>query len=315
MIKAAAVQFNHHAGDKAYNLGRIEHFVRQAAAEGVQLITFPEMCITGYWHVRNLSREEIMMLAEPVPKGPSTRILSELAQEQGVLIGAGLIEVAEDGALFNTYVLCDKDGAVHAHRKIHCFISEHMRSGDSFTVFETTLGHKMGILICYDNNLIENVRATALLGADILLAPHQTGGCRSKSPQAMGAIDPQLWHARHTRPQAIEAEFCGPKGREWLMRWLPSRAHDNGLFLLFSNGVGVDDDEVRTGNAMIIDCYGRILNETWRAGDEMVIADLDMSLQPLCTGRRWLRGRKPQLYGLLAQETGEELDPRSARFS
>jgi hypothetical protein len=47
----------------------------------------------------------------------------------------------------------------------------------------------------------------------------------------------------------------------------------------------------------------------------MVIADLDMSLQPLCTGRRWLRGRKPQLYGLLAQETGAELDPRSARFS
>ena len=315
MIKAAAVQFNHHAGDKAYNLGQIEHFVRQAAVEGVQLIAFPEMCITGYWHVRHLSRAEIAALAEPVPEGPSTQILSELAQEQGLLIGAGLVEVAEDGALFNTYVLCDKDGTVYAHRKIHCFISEHMQSGDSFTVFETTLGHKMGILICYDNNLIENVRATALLGADILLAPHQTGGCRSKSPQAMGAIDPQLWHARHTQPQAIEAEFCGPKGREWLMRWLPSRAHDNGLFLLFSNGVGVDDDEVRTGNAMIIDCYGRILNETWRAADEMVIADLDMSLQPLCTGRRWLRGRKPQLYGLLAQETGAELDPRAARFS
>jgi predicted amidohydrolase len=315
MIKAAAVQFNHHAGDKAYNLGRIETFARQAVAQGVQLIAFPEMCITGYWHVRNLSRAEIAALAEPVPGGPSTRRLSNLAQEQGLLIGAGLIEVAEDGALFNTYILCDKDGAVYAHRKIHCFISEHMQSGDSFTVFETTLGHKMGILICYDNNLIENVRATALLGADILLAPHQTGGCRSKSPQAMGAIDPQLWHARHTRPEAIETEFCGPKGREWLMRWLPSRAHDNGLFLLFSNGVGVDGDEVRTGNAMIIDCYGRILNETWRAADEMVIADLDMDLQPLCTGRRWLRGRKPQLYGLLAQETGAELDPRAARFS
>ena len=62
------------------------------------------------------------------------------------------------------------------------------------------------------------------------------------------------------------------------MRWLPSRAHDNGLFLIFSNGVGVDDDEIRTGNAMILDPYGRILAETWKADDAMVIADLDASL-------------------------------------
>ena len=315
MIRAAAVQFNHHAGDIAYNLGRIAHFCRLAAAEGVQLIAFPEMCISGYWHVRNLAHAEIEALAESVPGGSSTQALSRLAQEHNMLIGAGLIEAAEDGNLFNTYVLCDTDGAVHAHRKIHCFISEHMDSGDSFTVFDTTLGHKLGILICYDNNLVENARITALMGADILLAPHQTGGCRSKSPQAMGAIDPQLWHDRLIRPEEIEAEFRGPKGRGWLMRWLPSRAHDNGLFLLFSNGVGPDDNEVRTGNAMILDCYGRILNETWQAGDDMVIADLDMSMQSMCTGRRWLRGRKPHLYGPLTQETGEEIDPRTARFS
>ena len=79
-------------------------------------------------------------------------------------------------------------------------------------------------------------------------------------------------------PEAIEKEFLSDKGRGWLMRWLPSRAHDNGLFLIFSNGVGVDDDEIRTGNAMILDPYGRILAETWKAGDAMVIADLDARL-------------------------------------
>jgi hypothetical protein len=91
----------------------------------------------------------------------------------------------------------------------------------------------------------------------------------------MGEIAPDLWHRRREDPAAIEAEFRGPKGRGWLMRWLPARAHDNGLFLIFSNGVGIDDDEVRTGNAMILDPYGEILAETWRADDEMVIADLD----------------------------------------
>jgi predicted amidohydrolase len=99
------------------------------------------------------------------------------------------------------------------------------------------------------------------------------------------------------------------------LRWLPSRAHDNGLFLIFSNGVGLDDDEVRTGNAMIIDCYGRIISETWQAKDTMVIADLDMGLLEKCTGRRWRRGRKPELYGPLAAPTGNEVDPREARFS
>ena len=99
------------------------------------------------------------------------------------------------------------------------------------------------------------------------------------------------------------------------MRWLPSRAHDNGLFVIFSNGVGVDDDEVRTGNAMIIDPYGRILAETWKAADEMVIANLDMELIPTSSGRRWMRGRRPELYEQIAASTGNEIRARESRFS
>jgi hypothetical protein len=72
---------------------------------------------------------------------------------------------------------------------------------------------------------------------------------------------------------------------------------------------------VRTGNAMIIDCYGRIIAETWEAKDKLVVAEADLSLLPLSTGRRWLRGRRPELYGLLTERVGNELDPRQARFS
>jgi predicted amidohydrolase len=92
------------------------------------------------------------------------------------------------------------------------------------------------------------------------------------------------------------------------MRWLPSRAHDNGVFLVFSNGVGVDDDEIRTGNAMILDPYGRILAETWKAGDDMVVADLDASLLERSTGRLWMQARRPELYRELAIPTGREKD-------
>jgi predicted amidohydrolase len=131
----------------------------------------------------------------------------------------------------------------------------------------------------------------------------------------MGAIDLDLWERRSEDTAAIETEFKGPKGREWLMKWLPARAHDNGIFLIFSNGVGRDDDEVRTGNAMILDPYGDVLAETWKAGDDMVVADLDPEVRKMCTGVRWIRSRRPELYDLLAERTGRERDIRHVRFT
>ena len=314
-IRCGTVQFCHRAGDKAYNLSVLASFAQQASQAGVQMLAFPEMCITGYWHIRNLDRAALDGLAEPVVGGPSIKAIAALAAELDMAIGAGLLERAPDARLYNSYVVCLPNGELHCHRKLHAFEGPDISSGASFTVFDTPWGVRAGILICWDNNLVENVRATALLGADVLFAPHQTGGCLSRSPHAMGLIDPELWRRRKEDPAAIEAEFRGPKGREWLMRWLPARAHDNGIFVLFSNGVGEDDGEVRTGNAMIIDPYGRILTETWQADDQLVIADLDLDLLPLSTGRRWIRGRRPEMYGLLTRRLGHELDPRAARFS
>ncbi len=314
-ILAAAVQFHHEPGDKAHNMSVVEGFAAEARGLGVKILAFPEMCLTGYWHATKLDRGGLEALAEPIPDGPSVARLRELAAEADMAIGAGLIERAEDGRMFNAYAVAMPDGTVHRHRKIHAFESEHICAGDEYTVFDTPWGVRAGVLICYDNNIIENVRATALLGADVLIAPHQTGGCDSRSPHAMGLIDPALWERRETDPETIEAEFRGPKGREWLLRWLPARAHDNGLFVLFSNGVGEDAGEVRTGNAMILDPYGRILAETWKAEDRMITAELDLDLLPLCTGRRWIRGRRPELYNLLTKPLGHELDPRAARFS
>jgi predicted amidohydrolase len=312
--KAGVVQFQHFPGEKEQNLSILRDFVHQAADWQIDLLVFPEMCITGYWHVRNLSKDEIGGLAEPVPGGPSSEALRELAVENSITVCAGLIEAGDDGNYYNTYVAAMSDGSCAKHRKLHCFISEHMESGNTYTVFTTPEGSKIGILICYDNNIIENARITALKGAEILLAPHQTGGCNSASPRGMKLIDPKLWENRKNSPEAIEAEFRGPNGREWLLRWLPSRAHDNGFYLLFSNGVGIDDNEVRTGNAMIISPYGEILAETWKAENVLVTAGLDPGELPMCTGRRWIRSRRPDLYGAISMPTGLEEDTRKVRF-
>jgi len=313
-VRVAAVQFQHAPGDKGYNLGRIRDFVTEAARARVEIIAFPEMCITGYWHVRKLSREQVEGLAEPVPDGPSSQELLRLSRENGMTIGAGLIERGKDGKLYNAYVVAMPDGRWAVHHKLHVFVSEFLSQGDAYTVFDTPHGCRVGVLICYDNNIVENARATALLGAEILLAPHQTGGCNSVSPRAMKPVDPAIWARREEDPGAVRAELCGPKGRGWLMRWLPSRAHDNGMFLVFANGIGPDDDEIRTGNAMVLDPYGEIIAETSAARDDMVVADLDASLLPTSSGRRWLRARRPELYGSLAVPTGQELETRQVRF-
>ncbi len=313
-IRVASVQFQHTASNKSANLAVMKGFVDAAARAQVQLVVFPECCITGYWHLRELDRSALQELAEPIPQGPSVRQLLAWSQTHSMTIGAGLVELADDGQLYNSYCVAMPNGQIACHRKIHCFISAHMASGDRFTVFDSPHGCRLGTLICYDNNIVENVRACALDGAEILLAPHQTGGCRSGSPYAMGVIPRSLWDERERNPQPLEAELRGEKGRGWLLRWLPARAHDNGLFLIFSNGVGPDGDEVRTGNAMILDPYGRILRETWRAGDAMVVADLQASLRERCTGVRWLRTRRPELYHPLVRPTGREQDTRSVRF-
>ena len=313
-LRVASVQFESTRGDKEANFRKIEEFVERAARQNVQMIIFPECCLTGYWFIRNLSLQELTDLAEPIFDGPSSRRLIELAKRFGMTIGAGLVEAASAGEFYNSYVVATSDGSAQRHRKLHAFEHLSILSGSEFTVFDIPEGFRVGVLICYDCNIIENVRLTALRGADILIAPHQTGGCRSRNPHLMDVIERTVWDERLTNPATIERELRGEKGRGWLMRWLPSRAHDNGLFLIFSNGVGVDDDEIRTGNAMILDPYGRILAETWKAGDEMVIADLDASLLADSSGRKWIRARRPQLYTPLTVPTGQECDTRKLKF-
>jgi predicted amidohydrolase len=314
-LTAAAVQFESVPADKRANLDKIAAFVDQAKQQNVELVVFPECCITGYWHLRNLTEQQLRSLAEPAITGPSSRALLELSRASGTSIGAGFVEIGADGRMYNAYAVAMPDGEIRTHRKIHAFEHEAISCGSDYSVFDTPHGFRAGLLICYDANIVENVRITALMGAEVLIAPHQTGGCRTRNPHLMGLIEREVWDRREADPESIQREILGDKGRGWLMRWLPSRAHDNGLFLIFANGVGVDDDEIRTGNSMILDPYGRILAESRKAGDDIVVAQLCGSLIEHSTGRAWIQARRPDLYGMLTQATGNERDTRSLKFA
>ncbi|HXK12458.1 MAG TPA: nitrilase-related carbon-nitrogen hydrolase [Vicinamibacteria bacterium] len=313
-VRVAAVQMESAAGDKDANVRKVARFAEEAAGRGVEVLLTPECGLTGYWFLRRLTVAQLRDLAEPVPEGRSCARLLELAARHRLTVGAGLVEAAGGDVFHNTYVVAMPDGRVVRHRKLHAFEHPAISAGSEHTVFDTPHGFRAALLICYDNNIVENVRVAALRGAEVLLAPHQTGGCRTTNPHLMGLVERRLWDERHEHPEAIEAELRGDKGRGWLMRWLPSRAHDNALFLVFSNGVGVDDDEIRTGNAMVLDPYGRILAETEKTDDDMVVADLDASLLEKATGRLWMKARRPDLYRELCVPTGLERDTHELKY-
>jgi predicted amidohydrolase len=166
-------------------------------------------------------------------------------------------------------------------------------------------GWKCGILICYDNNIIENVRATTLLGAEIIFMPHVTMCTPSPRPGA-GFVDPALWVKREEDPTTLRAEFDGLKGRSWLMKWLPARAYDNGVYVVFSNPIGMDDDQLKNGCSMILDPFGDVLAECRQLGDDIAIAMLTREKLAQAGGSRYIKARRPGLYGdiLAAPHTG-----------
>ncbi|MEM7231018.1 MAG: nitrilase family protein [Planctomycetota bacterium] len=305
-IRVGVAQFEARDRDKEYNLGRIRDLTERAVEQGAELVSFHECCIPGYTFLMELRSQDIESLAEKVPGGPSVRALEDISRTTGACIGAGLVEL-EDGNLFNTYVVVSPDGFVAKFRKLHPFVSKYFSPGESYTTFEL-LGCKWGVLICYDNNLPENVRVTSLLGADIILMPHVTCGLESVMP-GRGKIAPEVWENRDRDPVRLRQEFDGPKGRGWLMRWLPCRAYENGIYALFTNAVGVDHDTIKNGASMILDPYGEIVSECRELGDDVVVGLLTPEKIDSASGRRYQRARRPELYDKLVEPHPHGAEP------
>ncbi|MEX2213562.1 MAG: nitrilase family protein [Phycisphaeraceae bacterium] len=307
-IRIATAQFEHRDNDKAYNLARMHELSKQAAAQGAEIVSFHECCISGYTFLQSLSLEEMRALSEPVPDGPSTRALIDIAKANNLVVMAGLVEECA-GKLHNTYIAVGPDGFITRHRKLHTFIHPDLTPGDQFTV-ANILGIQCGFLICYDNNLPENVRMTTLLGAEVIFMPHVTGCLPSVMP-GRGSVDPQLWHNREADPARLRKEFEGPKARQWLHRWMPARAWENGIYAVYSNPIGVDGDTIKPGGAMILDPFGEVLVESHALSDDVVVGLCTAVKIEQASGRRYLRARRPELYGKLS----EPLPPGTASVS
>jgi predicted amidohydrolase len=257
-IRIGAAQFEHRDGDKAYNLSRIEALARKAVEQGAEIVSFHECSIPGYTWLQTLDSAGLALVSESVPDGPSTRALVSIAKRHRIIVMAGLIEAAPDGRSYNSYVTVGPDGFITRFHKLHPFIHPDLAPGGGYQVIELA-GCKVGFLICYDLNLPENARITALMGAEIIFMPHV----------------------------------------------LPCRCWENGVYGIFSNPIGVDHDTIKGGNAMIIDPFGEVVAESRTLGDDVVVGLLAPEKREQASGKRYLRARRPELYGRLVEPAAE----------
>lgn len=298
-IRVATAQFENRDNDLDYNIGRIYELTRRAAEQDAEIVSFHESCIPAYTWLQPLDKQQLLEVSEPVPDGPSVNRMIEIAREFNIVLMAGLMERDHDDNVYNTYVIVGPEGFITKYRKLHPFVNQHLAPGSEYVVIDL-LGCKVGFSICYDNNLPENVRMNAKLGAEVIFMPHVTGCLPSPMP-GRGIVSRELWDGRHKDPVSLRQEFRGPKGRGWLMKWLPARAWENGVYAVFSNPIGWDYDTVKPGLAMVIDPNGDVLIESHALTDDVVVAMLTEDKVKNAPGKRYLNACRPDLYGKLVE--------------
>ncbi|MCI2415968.1 carbon-nitrogen hydrolase family protein [Saccharopolyspora sp. K220] len=254
----------------------VEQLIKQARADGVQLLALPEACLGGYL----LSLDSATGAADdpgPPPlalDGPEVRRLAELAGDLTVI--AGYCEAGGDGRRYNSAVCVTGDGVLGNHRKVHQPLNEDASydSGANFRAFDTPVG-RIGMLICYDKAFPEAARALALDGAEI-------GVCIS------------AWPGARTNPAADLAQDRWKRRFDLFDR---ARALENQVVWVSANQAGTFGSLRFVGSAKVVDPGGEILADTGVAPG-MAIAEIDVP-QALETARRFmghLRDRRPDAY-------------------
>ncbi|MDZ7370793.1 MAG: acyltransferase [candidate division KSB1 bacterium] len=165
-MRVAFVQTDPVFGRVEENLSAAEELIRCTEAD---LYVLPELFSSGYLFC---SHEEVLELAEPIPQGPTTRRLLDIAREKRGLIVGGLPE-RHDDRIYNSAVLVDERGVQAVYRKVHLFLEEKkwFSPGDRPFSTVTINGICLGLMICFDWFFPESVRSLALQGVQIICHP------------------------------------------------------------------------------------------------------------------------------------------------
>lgn len=261
-MRTALLQSSGRPGSTVENLKVLDEAAGRAAAAGAGLLVTAEMFLTGY-----AIGDDIGRLAERAD-GDCADAIAEIATNHGLAIAYGYPERAGD-TVFNSAQLISADGTRLAnYRKTHlfgCFERDHFTPGDLPVVQAEIDGLRVGILICYDVEFPENVRAHALAGTDLLIVP-----------------------TAQMHPFQFVAESM-----------IPVRAFENQMYVAYVNRAGQEGEFEFVGLSTLAGPDGVARTRAGR-GEELVLADADPAF--LAASREnnpYLRDRRPGLYGPL----------------
>ena len=254
-----------------------EKAVREAAAQGAQIIGFQEVFNAPYFC--QVQEPEHYRWAEAIPDGPTTKRFQALAKELGIVIVLPLYELESAGFYYNTAAVIDADGSyLGKYRKHHIpqvkgfWEKYYFKPGNiGFPVFDTAVG-RVGVYICYDRHFPEGWRALGLHGAEIVYNPSATSR----------GLSAYLWQLEQ-----------------------PAAAVANEYYVAAINRVGVEEygDNDFYGTSYFVDPRGQFVGDV--ASDkveELVVRDLDMGLIDEVR-QQWAfyRDRRPEAYGPLTE--------------
>ncbi len=271
IVRAAIVQ-TEWTGDQASMIDKNVEYTRQAAADGAQVLCFQELFYGPYFC--QVQENEYFDYAEPIPDGPTTRLMQDLAKETGMVLVVPIFEKEDDGVFYNTASVIDADGTyLGKYRKHHIpqvkgfWEKFYFRPGNlGYPVFDTAVG-KVGVYICYDRHFPEGWRMLGLGGAKIVFNPSATSR----------GLSMYLWNLEQ-----------------------PASAVANEYFIGAINRVGTEPigDNDFYGSSYFVDPRGQVIGGAASDSDEeLVVRDLDLDMIDEVR-KQWAfyRDRRPESY-------------------
>ena len=278
IISVAALQCAFTA-DLEVNVARVEALVRDAAAQGAQVVLPPEL-FEGFYFCRE-EKDAFFDWARPVANHPTLARFQALAQELGVVIPVSFYE-REGHHHYNSLAMIDADGTLLGiYRKSHIPDGPgyeekfYFRPGNTgFKVWDTRHG-RIGAGICWDQWYPECARVLMLMGAELLLYPTAIG----------------------TEPETPELDT-----KDLWQRAMIGHAVSNVVPVVAANRIGLEGDQTFYGHSFIANHRGDKVAELGRAEAGVIVAGFD--LEEIRRNRAsfgFFRDRRPDLYGLIAQ--------------
>lgn len=262
------------AETKQETIAKAVAMIEKAGERGADLIVFPEIGMTQFFP-QFRADPAWFNEAENIPDGLTSRELSDAARRAGVAVVASIYECAIPGVYYDSAAIFGKDGSfVGIQRMMH--VAEEANYNEKFyykpgnsnyPVFEVA-GARVGVAICQDQFFPEHLRLLTLHGAELIVVPTAIA-CET---------DPMLLASR-------------------------SGAALNQVFFAGVNRVGTESELTFIGQSHVVDPVGEVVNMAKTAEDELVLTTIDLSDVAAVRQRQnyWLRDRRPETYGELAQ--------------